>query len=150
MDQNEQAAENLYRNLTAVIVSMDNMVNRVVLKTLSSIMSNETMKLHVDALSPYVYAIAFLSYTGRDINADNITTVMKTVGKVPDPLMLDAVLSIKVKSHLIYVYSIYYLIVNGVNVDIKNIADVAATSGMTPDVEAIDEVLQIYKKGNAP
>jgi ribosomal protein L12E/L44/L45/RPP1/RPP2 len=148
MDDNERTADNMYSNLTAVIVSMDNMVSKVVLKTLSSVLGNETMRLHINDLPPYIYAIAFLSYSGREINAVNISNTMKAVGKIPDPLMLDTVLSIKIKSHLIYVYSIYYLIVNGVNVDVKNIADVAISVGITPDPDAIDEVLQIYKKGN--
>ncbi len=143
-------ANTMYSDLAAVILSMGGMVNKVVLHTLSEILNKEEMKKHLDELSPYVYAIAFLSYIGKEINAENISLLMEAVGEEADPVMLDAVLSFKIKAHIIYVYAIYYLIVNGVDINESSIADVAVAAGTTPDKEAIARVLAIYKIGNEP
>ncbi len=66
-----------------------------------------------DEMMPYLYAAAYVSYAGREITEENVGTVLRAAGFIPDRSLMRLLENANVKSHLIYIYSYYFLVALG-------------------------------------
>lgn len=94
----------------------------------------------------YVYLSGFLNLLGREINRENMHSVMKGIGVNPDPKTIDAIVNANNENGVMYVYSVYFLAILGKELNTKNIMDLVSSLGVEPNEEFAQNALEMYKR----
>ncbi len=101
----------------------------------------------------YLYASAFLSFAGREINKKSLSSVLKSVGIKPKEECINTFLKTGIESHLVYLYAYYFLLANRLAASDENMSGVIKSLGMKPDKERINAArgfVRIYPFTPAP
>ncbi len=127
--------------LKAIINTLATSSAEFIVAELQRLLGEETVMKHLSAIMPYLYAAGFLSYAGREINAESVTKVLKGAGIEADPEIVDLLFKANVKSHLIYIYSYYFLVALGKLGTASEIADVVRSLGLEAEESRIGDVI---------
>ena len=87
----------------------------------------------------YIYVAAFLNFSARPINKENISNVVKSLGVEPNEKMIMVLVDNNMRSHLIYVYATYLLLAVGIMPEKESIKKVVEAIGESVDDKAARE-----------
>jgi len=104
------------------------------------IISSPSVKGSVKVVVPYLYAAAFLSFSGREINEENLSKVMKVADITPSERIIGLLLSSNLRSHLPYLYAYYFLLALGKHGSASEIVNMVDSLGIQADKTRINEV----------
>ncbi len=138
-----------YEAIEAILSDICAVSDKIIMRNLSKVLKDkEVDELIRDGIMPYIYAAGFLSFSGRDINQDNLARMIRSIGLIPDGRIIILFLNSGVRSHLIYLYSFYFLLANGVEPSREKIAAVVGSLGMDVDPIALDDVLGFLRRND--
>jgi ribosomal protein L12E/L44/L45/RPP1/RPP2 len=133
--------------MKAVVSAVFSTSQQLLMSSLDKTMQNKEFLAHLDdGIVRYLYAAAFLSFAGKEINKQNLTDVIASLDQKPNDKYIDILLSTKLRSHLMYVYIYYFLLVNGMTVSEKKLLDTAKLLGIKADRATADEVLKFVQQ----
>ena len=136
-----------YLALKALLYSLCDTMQKLMLASFDSILKDKEVAQHIsDGIMQYIHAAAFLSFASREINKENISAVVRSLGLVPDERMIDILISSGARSHLIYVYAYYLLVASGKEVNEANICMVVESVGIVPEAKRVGDVLSLINK----
>lgn len=131
--------------IKAVIQAISSTTARVMEAEFERIVSDEDVRAHIKQLMPYLFAAGLLSYSGREINEENLE---KVLGVLDLPLNERAVVLLfdaSIGSHLIYIYAYYFLMAFGKAGTESEILNIVESLGMKPDATRMREVLTFLR-----
>jgi ribosomal protein L12E/L44/L45/RPP1/RPP2 len=111
------------------------------------IVETEEVKGKVKETMPYIYAAAFLSFAGREINEENLAKVLKVVGISADKKIVKLLFSAKVKCHFPYIYAYYFLLALGKAGSEEQILKIVDSIGLRTDKDRVNDVLNFLSSG---
>ena len=100
---------------------------------------------HASEMTPYLFAAAYVSYAGREIDSESVGAVLRAAGFVPDRILMQLLEAGNVKSHLIYVYSYYFLVALGKAGTAEEMMNLVKALGMEADESRANDVLLFLK-----
>ncbi len=123
-----------YEALKAIIETISASSSKLIISELHRVMADKRITANANkGLVPYLYASALLSFSGREINEESISNLLRTIDVTPDPSLIKAILDAGIKSHLVYIYAFYFLVANGSEPSEANILGVVRSLGLQPD-----------------
>ncbi len=125
----------------AVLVALSNSTVRFLEAETVRILENPMVKARINDMMPYMYAAAFLSLSGREINEDSITKTLSIIGVEPKPEIAELLLGANVRSHLVYIYAYYLLLAFGKMGTEKEIIALVNGLGIQTDSSRLKDVL---------
>ncbi len=145
LNADDEFLENEFAVLKAVMAAIASAQNSFMSAEFTRIVKDPAIKEHLDDVMPYLYAAAFLSFAGREIDENTMDTVLKTIGFAPDSRIIRKLSDAGVKSHLIYVYTYYFLLAFGKIADAENIMKMVNALGIHADEGRVNDVLTFIK-----
>lgn len=150
MDGNKpEANKEIYMQLfKSLINEISSSSSDVLLNGAEKLLDNDTVAKYVvdRKIQPYLYLSGMLNLLGRDIDAENISKVLKGIGIEPDGKIIEALLNANNENGVIYVYSIYFLLILGRERTTKNIMDLVSSLGAKPNEVFAQNALDFYNK----
>lgn len=131
--------------LKAVMEAIADTQNRFISAEFMRIVKSPELMGHVDEVMPYLYAAAYLSFAGREIDEENTGNVLKTVGFTPNKKILQLLEGVNMRSHLIYVYTYYFLLAMGREGTAEEILKLVKALGIEAGEEDLNDTLLFLK-----
>lgn len=133
-----------YTALKAILKAVSSSSLQIVLDQFERAMENSEIRANFqNGIVPYLYVAAFLSFAGREIDSENMTSLLNAVGIAPDQKLIDIMIGSGVESHLIYVYAFYLLLATGRETSETNVMNIVRTLGLEPDAVRVSYVLNL-------
>ncbi|MDE1854787.1 MAG: hypothetical protein KGH57_00490 [Candidatus Micrarchaeota archaeon] len=129
----------------AILRSLSDSTQEFLAAEIMRIFQDENVKLHLKEAMPYIYAAGFLSFSGREINEDNMAKTLRSVGMVSDPEVMRLLFKANVRSHLVYIYAYYFLLSLGKIGSEAEIVALVSSLGIEADESRINDVLAFLK-----
>jgi ribosomal protein L12E/L44/L45/RPP1/RPP2 len=127
--------------LRAILNSLTDSTRDFAETEFNRIVESDGVKGRVRQVMPYIYAGAFLSFSGREINEKNLSKVLKVVGMTADKDMVKLLFSSKLRCHFPYIYAYYFLLAFGKIGTEKEILEVVNSLGLHTDKARLKDVL---------
>lgn len=141
--------EHRYEAIEDILNDISAISSKMLMHSLSGVLrDHDVVDLLKQGIMPYIYAAGFLSFAGREINEENLTNTISSLGMTPSKRIIGLFLESRVRSHLVYVYSFYFLLANGERATKERMVRVAESLGIKADHVAIDQVIDFLKKGS--
>ncbi len=134
-----------FSTLKAIIDSLSDSTKGFLEAELRRLFDNENVKMHMKEVMPYIYAAGFLSFSGREINQENISKTLKSVGIDANPEITKLLFKANVKSHLVYIYAYYFLLSLGKPGSEAEILSLVNSLGLETDPTRIKDILAFLK-----
>lgn len=137
-------------SLIAIIKAITDTSSKLVTAELEQLLEKPEIINAPKNIMTYMYAAGFLSFSGRELNKENLCNVVKSLGIEPDEDLIEILLSPKldIKGHLIYVYGFYFLLVNGVIPTEDNIIKVVSSVNEKGNKQIASEVREFIAVSN--
>ncbi len=128
-------------NTSRVIVDRVSQISaRILIDELQELIDYKDVRDNIpNGIMLYVYTAAFLSFSARAINAENISNVVRSIGVKPDQKLIDMLVNNNIRGHLIYVYATYLLLAAGIMPEKETIRKVVESIGEKVDEKAAAE-----------
>lgn len=146
--------EMIYKNvkfeaLKVIVETTAATSSRLIISEFQQTIQNREIVSNISGLMPYLYAAGFLSFAAREINEQNMSDILTSIGIKPNPELIKVVLDIGIKSHLVYVYAFYFLLANGIDTSDDNILNVVKSLGLPPDKSRVAEVREMLSSSSS-
>lgn len=138
---NETYAETCFSAVSAIIYALTDSTRDFAESEFKRIAEAKEVRNRIKDVMPYLYAGAFLSFSGREINEKNITKVLKVAGMPSNPKLIKLLFKTKIKSHFPYIYAYYFLLALGKSGSEAEILDMVDSLGLHMDKARIKDVL---------
>ena len=149
------ANNNWREEIADVIIKTANLISYLILFELDIVVKSQGvltkvyMKLESTKIerevTPYIGAVMFLSFNGKEVTRENVITIIRAIGIEPNNNYLNFISSLNLKNNIIaYAPVVYYLKVVRKEVTLENVLKVISAMGVEPDEEIGKHVLKIY------
>lgn len=139
----EEFMELKYSALKAIVSATADSSARWTYKEFARIMADSNVQEHLDNIMPYMYASALLSFSGREINDDNISKLFNALGFSVNHEMTQMLTGkVNIKSHLLYIYVYYFLVALGKENTAENMLKVTDALGAVSERSRVGDVLK--------
>ena len=119
---------------------------KISVRELNKAMENKNMQdVAKSDLSPYLAAAFTLAFTGKDIDKENISRLIRSLGLIPRTEILEKLSSVHFKNNLIYAAAVYFLFLSNKELNVENIMVTIRALELHPDSEIAGYVLTLYK-----
>jgi ribosomal protein L12E/L44/L45/RPP1/RPP2 len=139
-------------NKTAdMIFSLSNIISDYVIKEIEDLMHDQRLtKFSESQILPYLSAIGLLSFSGRDLDRENIESVMNAMGTNPETEVLDAIGEIHFRNHIVYMAGLYFIRAVGMESSLDKLMSVVKSMDATADEYVAGNVITFYKTSMSP
>lgn len=134
-------AESCISAVSAIISALSDSTRDFAESEFRRIVEAKEVKNRIKEVMPYVYAGAFLSFSGREINEKNITKVLNAAGMDSDPKLIKMLFKTKIRSHFPYIYAYYFLLALGKAGSEEEILKMVDSIDLRTDKARIKDVL---------
>lgn len=141
MAEDDDYTETCFSAVSAIISALADSTRDFALSEFKRILDAKEVKGHIKDVMPYIYAGAFLSFSGREINETNIAKVMNAAGMQSDPKLSKLLFKTKIKSHFPYIYAYYFLLSLGKAGSEEEILSMVDSLGLRMDKARLKDVL---------
>lgn len=142
----EKFFKKLYLGMLDLSGDMSELAIRELNNTIEA--STEESRAGPEAL-PYLTAIGSLAFAGREITADNVSALIKSIGVEPQELLLDKFGPVRFNNPVTYIIAIYYLYSMDLDLDSASVCRIVKALGMEADSILAETVLAYYKSKSA-
>jgi ribosomal protein L12E/L44/L45/RPP1/RPP2 len=153
-------AEGWRTEIAGVIVAVADLIARIILSEVEAarekqnILAKMYMKLEQDklekAMAPYIGAVVFLSFTGKEVNGKSIEGIVRSAGIEPEDRFLKFAASLNFENSIIaYAPAVYFLKVVRREITAENVMAVVGAMGKSTDEKIARHVLDIYSMQSA-
>jgi ribosomal protein L12E/L44/L45/RPP1/RPP2 len=147
----DEDAGAVFSTLSGIVLESSESATKAVLQKLMCLLNNKNISKHLDKMFPYLYTAGFLAFAGREINGENISKVLHSVGMKPHEDIEKMLLSTcNIKNCLIDIYACYFLMVMGSEVNEENLLKVLGAIKAPQNKAAAREVMVMYNKRQIP
>lgn len=139
----EEFMELKYSALKAIVAAIADSSARWTYKEFARIMADSNVQEHLDDIMPYMYASALLSFSGREINDENISRLFNAFGfTVNREITKTLTDKANMKSHLLCIYVYYFLVALGKENTPQNMLKAMDALGAVSEKSRVDDVLK--------
>jgi ribosomal protein L12E/L44/L45/RPP1/RPP2 len=142
MDEVQMQAESAkYAALRVVVDSLASASAEYISSALKRLLESDEIRAHVkEGIMPYLYAAGLLSFAAKEINEENLTTLIRIIGVEPNEYLIGVLLRTGIRSHLVYIYAFYYLSIGSRAVTAEKMEEVVEALGIQPDRDIAEEM----------
>jgi ribosomal protein L12E/L44/L45/RPP1/RPP2 len=95
----------------------------------------------------YIYLSGLLNLLGREINTENMGTVLKGIGAEANTEIMNVIVNANKENAVIYIYSAYFLVMLGKELNIKNVVDLVRSLGeVAPNEAFAKNAIDVYNR----
>lgn len=135
-----------YSTLNAIVNAVTVSSASITMAELKRILEDKDIQSSLrKGIMPYIYAAGFLSFSGREISASNISKIVASIGIKPDLNYINMLEKLNLKSHLIYLYAFYFVLANGRMASKDDLVRVVEAVGAEPDPKRAEEIIKFVE-----
>ena len=142
----QSATLDFQKEFEETLKSLAVLLAKISTRELTKAMENKNIQdISKSDLSPYLAAVFTLAFTGKDIDKENISRLIKSLGLIPRTEILEKLSSVHFKNNLIYAAAVYFLFLSNRELNVENIMVTIRALELHPDSEIAGYVLTLYK-----
>lgn len=136
----------VFKQLSSGVIELSDTMVELVLKEMDRMLKNKDVQAHMGPkMMPYIGAIGSLAFSGKDMDRNSVSLMLKAAGITPESEYLELIAKMRFKNQLIYVQALYFLIIAGVDPTPEYLFNVLKAMNTPPDALIGGYVIAYYK-----
>ena len=152
-----KTVKEIRNELISAIVTGADFITQIIIHELGEALSKQNIFMRMgmrvagkrikEEMAPYIGAVFFLSFIGKEVNYENVRKVLLGLDVEPENRFMEFIADIDLRNNVVaYGPAILFLKLNNVEINTLNIVNVIKAMGYSPDPSTAKHVFELYEE----